>query len=69
MDTCTDIQLQLASAVDDFLRAGDRPGWTVEAAEESIARRVDLNSSVERELTANSTMVLLQQVTPLPVSH
>ena len=69
VDTCADLELELASAVDDSLRTGDRAGGTVEAAEETISRRVDLDAPVESELTTNSTMVRLQHLTPSPVSQ
>jgi hypothetical protein len=61
VNASADLQLELACGLDDLLRTDDRTGRTVEAAEKAIARSVDLNAPVERELTSDSSVMPWEQ--------
>jgi hypothetical protein len=62
-------QLEFPRILDDSLGAGDRTCRTVEAAEESVTRRVDLDASIDGKLPANSTPMLAEYIAPCSVSH
>jgi hypothetical protein len=68
VNPCANLELQLARAVDDPPRTSDCAGWAIEAAEEPVPSGVDLDASVMRKLTPNSSVMRFQHLAPAPVT-
>src|SRR4051794_32760160 len=69
MDTAPHAELQLPETTTNRIRAADRTRWPIEGGKESVASCVDLPPSLPRHLLSHGFMVLVQQVTPGPVTH
>jgi hypothetical protein len=58
------LETELGNPLHDLAGTGDRPRGPVEAREEPVPGRVDLDSAEALELTADGRVVLLEQLSP-----
>ena len=63
------VEAELANGFRDRAGAADRARRTVEAGEESVAGRVDLDAAMAHQLLAHELMMLLQHVSPTAVTE
>ncbi len=63
------VEAEFADGVCDGAGAADCAGWPIEACEEPVTRRVDLDASVAQQLSAHEFVMPLQQLSPAPVAE